>query len=257
MTIEIENLNAYYEGLQAVSDVSMSIPERAVTALIGPSGCGKSTLLRCINRMHEIVPGARVGGGVRLDGADLYAADADPVEVRARVGMVFQRPNPFPTMSIAENVLAGFRLRGERLSKADSESVIERALHSANLWDEVKDRLKRAGTSLSGGQQQRLCIARALASRPDVLLMDEPCSALDPASTQAIEDLIAMLRAEHTVVIVTHNLPQAARVADRVAFMATTETGDGGHLIEYGTTDEMFNHPVRSATQDYIAGRFG
>ncbi|MDR2620180.1 MAG: phosphate ABC transporter ATP-binding protein [Propionibacteriaceae bacterium] len=257
MTIAIEKLNAYYGELHAVAGVNMVIPERAVTALIGPSGCGKSTLLRCINRMHEIVPGASVVGSVRLDTADLYAPDADPVAVRARVGMVFQRPNPFPTMSIAENVLAGFRLRGERLSRSEAETKAEQALRSANLWDEVKDRLKSAGTSLSGGQQQRLCIARALASKPDVILMDEPCSALDPASTQAIEELLDTLRIEHTVVIVTHNLSQAARVADRVAFMATIGAGDGGHLIEYGTAQQMFHDPVQPATQDYIAGRFG
>jgi phosphate transport system ATP-binding protein len=257
VTIKIENLNAYYGALQAVADVSLTIQECAVTALIGASGCGKSTLLRCINRMHEIIPGALVSGVVRLNETNLYEPQADPVAVRARVGMVFQRPNPFPTMSIAENVLAGFRLRGERLSKTESQETVEHALSAANLWSEVKDRLKSPGTGLSGGQQQRLCIARALASRPDVLLMDEPCSALDPASTGAIEELLGELRLAHTVVIVTHNLSQAMRVADQVAFMATTSAANGGHLVEYGSSTQMFDHPAQSATQDYIAGRFG
>ncbi|HET6697953.1 MAG TPA: phosphate ABC transporter ATP-binding protein, partial [Nocardioidaceae bacterium] len=217
-SIDICDLSIFYGDFCAVEGVSMTIPARSVTALIGPSGCGKSTFLRSLNRMHEVVPGAQVEGKVLVEGQSLYDADVDPVEVRRRIGMVFQRPNPFPTMSIADNVLAGFRLNARRMSKASADGVVERSLRGANLWDEVKDRLDRPGGSLSGGQQQRLCIARAIAVEPEVLLMDEPCSALDPISTSAIEDLIHLLREDYTIVIVTHNMQQAARVSQETAF---------------------------------------
>ncbi len=235
----------------------MVIEPRAVTALIGPSGCGKSTFLRTLNRMHEVIPGARVEGQALMDGQDLYASGVDPVEVRRQVGMVFQRPNPFPTMSIADNVLAGVKLNNRRMAKSDADDLVERALRGANLWEEVKDRLDRPGSSISGGQQQRLCIARAIAVQPQVLLMDEPCSALDPISTLAIEDLIAELKADYTIVIVTHNMQQAARVSDTTGFFNIAGTGKPGRLIEMDNTEQMFSAPRNKATEDYISGRFG
>jgi len=255
--IDVNNLNVYYGDFLAVEDVSLSIEPKSVTAFIGPSGCGKSTFLRTLNRMHEVIPGARVEGEVLMDGVDLYASGIDPVAVRRHIGMVFQRPNPFPTMSIAENVLAGYRLNNKRMSTADAADLVESSLRGANLWEEVKDRLDKPGSSLSGGQQQRLCIARAIAIRPDVLLMDEPCSALDPISTLAIEDLMQELKEDYTIVIVTHNMQQAARVADRTAFFNIAGTGKPGKLIEMNDTRVMFSSPHEKATEDYISGRFG
>jgi phosphate transport system ATP-binding protein len=254
--IDVKDLNIYYGSFHAVDDVTMEVPPRSVTAFIGPSGCGKSTLLRSLNRMHEVIPGARVDGRVLLDGEDIYASAVDPVNVRRTIGMVFQRPNPFPTMSIKNNVVAGLRLAGARDRKKLDE-VAERALHAANLWTEVKDRLNRPGGGLSGGQQQRLCIARAIAVQPDVLLMDEPCSALDPISTLAIEDLIAQLKQDYTIVIVTHNMQQAARVSDQTAFFNLSGVGQPGRLVEVGPTEKIFSNPVEKATEDYISGRFG
>ena len=255
--IDVNNLNVYYSSFLAVEDVSLAIEPKSVTAFIGPSGCGKSTFLRTMNRMHEVIPGARVEGEVLMDGVNLYGSGIDPVAVRRHVGMVFQRPNPFPTMSIAENVLAGYRLSNKRVCKAESAELVESSLRGANLWEEVKDRLDKPGSSLSGGQQQRLCIARAIAIRPDVLLMDEPCSALDPISTLAIEDLMQELKEEYTIVIVTHNMQQAARVADRTAFFNIAGTGKPGKLIEMNDTRTMFSTPSEKATEDYISGRFG
>jgi phosphate transport system ATP-binding protein len=255
--IDVSDLDVYYGDFLAVEGVTMAIEPRSVTALIGPSGCGKSTFLRTLNRMHEVIPGARVEGKAVMDGQDLYAPDVDPVAVRRQVGMVFQRPNPFPTMSIKENVLAGVRLNNKRISKSDAEELVETSLQGANLWNEVKDRLDRPGSGLSGGQQQRLCIARAIAVKPQVLLMDEPCSALDPISTLAIEDLMAELKDEYTIVIVTHNMQQAARVSDRTAFFNIAGTGKPGKLIEMGDTATMFSSPTVQATEDYISGRFG
>jgi phosphate transport system ATP-binding protein len=254
--IDVSGLDVYYGDFKAVEDVSMTVQPRSVTAFIGPSGCGKSTLLRTLNRMHEVVPGGRVDGKVLLDDQDLYAAGVDPVAVRRTVGMVFQRPNPFPTMSIFDNVAAGLRLNGVK-KKAALEEVVERSLSRANLWNEVKDRLGKPGAGLSGGQQQRLCIARAIAVEPDVLLMDEPCSALDPISTLAIEDLIHQLKDRYTIIIVTHNMQQAARVSDRTAFFTIAGAGKPGRLIEMGETAEMFSRPTEKATEDYITGRFG
>jgi phosphate transport system ATP-binding protein len=254
--IDVSGLAVYYSDFKAVEDVSMTVQPRSVTAFIGPSGCGKSTLLRTLNRMHEVVPGGRVEGKVLLDDQDLYADGVDPVAVRRTVGMVFQRPNPFPTMSIFDNVAAGLRLNGVK-KKADLEEVVERSLSRANLWNEVKDRLGKPGAGLSGGQQQRLCIARAIAVEPDVLLMDEPCSALDPISTLAIEDLIHQLKDRYTIIIVTHNMQQAARVSDRTAFFTIAGAGQPGRLIEIGDTAEMFSRPTERATEDYITGRFG
>jgi len=254
--IDISDLNVFYGDFKAVEGVSMTVEPRSVTAFIGPSGCGKSTLLRTLNRMHEVIPGGRVEGTVRLDEQDLYAANVDPVSVRRTVGMVFQRPNPFPTMSIYDNVVAGLRLNGLKNRKALDEAA-ENSLNGANLWNEVKDRLKKPGAGLSGGQQQRLCIARAIAVRPQVLLMDEPCSALDPISTLAIEDLINELKSDYTIVIVTHNMQQAARVSDRTAFFNLVATGKPGRLVEVGDTTKIFNNPSERATEDYISGRFG
>ncbi len=254
--IDISGLDVFYGDFKAVEDVSMTVQPRSVTAFIGPSGCGKSTLLRTLNRMHEVIPGARVTGKVTLDDQDLYADGVDPVAVRRTVGMVFQRPNPFPTMSIYDNVAAGLRLNGVK-KKAVLDEVVERSLHHANLWNEVKDRLAKPGAGLSGGQQQRLCIARAIAVEPQVLLMDEPCSALDPISTLAIEDLIQQLKDEYTIIIVTHNMQQAARVSDRTAFFTISGAGRPGRLIEVGDTAEMFSRPAEKATEDYITGRFG
>ncbi|KQR11987.1 phosphate ABC transporter ATP-binding protein PstB [Cellulomonas sp. Leaf334] len=255
--IDVKDLNIFYGEFRAVADVEMAVEPRSVTAFIGPSGCGKSTFLRTLNRMHEVIPGAHVQGSVAMDGVDLYGADIDPVAVRRQVGMVFQRPNPFPTMSIAENVLAGIKLNNKRISKGDAQDVVEASLRGANLWNEVKDRLDRPGSGLSGGQQQRLCIARAIAVKPQVLLMDEPCSALDPISTLAIEDLIAELKSDYTIVIVTHNMQQAARVSDRTAFFNLAATGEPGRLVEIDDTATIFSSPRVQSTEDYISGRFG
>lgn len=255
--IETRDLNIFYGDFRAVADVSIDIEPRSVTAFIGPSGCGKSTVLRTLNRMHEVIPGAHVEGQVLLDGDDLYAPEVDPVLVRRQVGMVFQRANPFPTMSIRENVLAGIRLNNRRISKSEADDIVEQNLRGANLWNEVKDRLDAPGSGLSGGQQQRLCIARATAVRPDVLLMDEPCSALDPISTLAIEDLIEELKSDYTIVIVTHNMQQASRVSDRTAFFNIAGTGKPGRLIEYDDTRKIFSNPTKKETEDYISGRFG
>ncbi|OIV36892.1 phosphate ABC transporter ATP-binding protein [Mangrovactinospora gilvigrisea] len=253
--IDVDNLDAYYGKTKAVSGISMTVEPRSVTAFIGPSGCGKSTFLRTLNRMHEVIPGARVDGRVLLDDEDLYAPQVDPVAVRRTVGMVFQRPNPFPTMSVYENVAAGLKLNGVR--KADLDDVVEKSLRGANLWEEVKGRLKKPGAGLSGGQQQRLCIARAIAVEPAVLLMDEPCSALDPISTLAIEDLMGSLKERFTIVIVTHNMQQAARVSDRTAFFNLEGPGRPGTLIEMDATEKIFSNPGVKDTEDYISGRFG
>lgn len=255
--IDVEHLSVYYGKFKAVEDVSLSIAPRSVTAFIGPSGCGKSTVLRTLNRMHEVIPGAHVEGEVRLDGKNLYSPDVDPVLVRRQVGMVFQRPNPFPTMSIKENVLAGVRLNNHKLSKNDANDLVEKSLRGANLWKEVKDRLELPGSGLSGGQQQRLCIARTIAVSPEVILMDEPCSALDPISTLAIEDLIEELKSDYTIVIVTHNMQQASRVSDKTAFFNIADTGQPGKLIEFADTSTIFENPSEQATEDYISGRFG
>ncbi|MCI7671765.1 MAG: phosphate ABC transporter ATP-binding protein PstB [Schaalia hyovaginalis] len=255
--LDIKHEKIFYGGFLAVDDVTVQIPARAITALIGPSGCGKSTFLRTLNRMHEAIPGARVEGRVLIDGQDIYAKSVDPVQVRRHVGMVFQRPNPFPTMSIAENVLAGVTLNSRKLKKADAEELVEESLRGANLWNEVKDRLDKPGSSLSGGQQQRLCIARAIAVRPAVLLMDEPCSALDPISTLAIEDLMTELKDEYTIVIVTHNMQQAARVSQKTGFFNLEAAGRPGTLIEFDDTEKIFSRPAVKATEDYISGRFG
>ena len=255
--VDVENLNIYYSDFLAVEGVSMTIEPQSITALIGPSGCGKSTFLRSLNRMHEVIDGARVEGTVRLGGHDLYGPGVDPVAVRRKVGMVFQRPNPFPTMSIYDNVIAGQRLNAGRMRKSESDVIVERALRGANLWEEVKDRLDKPGSGLSGGQQQRLCIARATAVEPDVLLMDEPCSALDPISTLAIEQLMLELKENYTIVIVTHNMQQAARVSDRTGFFNIEGTGKPGRLIEIDDTTKIFSTPAEQATQDYVTGRFG
>ncbi|PJJ61930.1 phosphate ABC transporter ATP-binding protein PstB [Compostimonas suwonensis] len=255
--IQVNDLNVYYGDFLAVEGVSISIEPRTVTAFIGPSGCGKSTFLRTLNRMHEVIPGAHVEGEVMIDGNNLYAAGVDPVLVRRQVGMVFQRANPFPTMSIRDNVLAGVTLNNKRMSKSEGDALVEKSLQGANLWNEVKDRLHLPGSGLSGGQQQRLCIARAIAVSPDVLLMDEPCSALDPISTLAIEDLIEELKQEYTIVIVTHNMQQASRISDKTAFFNIAGTGKPGHLIEYDDTRTMFSNPSVQATEDYVSGRFG
>jgi len=256
-SIDISDLDIYYGDFLAVEGVSMTIPARSVTALIGPSGCGKSTFLRSLNRLHELVPGARVEGKVVIDGQSLYAPEVDPVEVRRQIGMVFQRPNPFPTMSIYENVLAGMRLNGGRLPRSVADDAVEKSLRSAHLWEEVKDRLSKPGMGLSGGQQQRLCIARAIAVEPQVLLMDEPCSALDPISTSAIEDLIGSLRSSYTIVIVTHNMQQAARVSQDTAFFNLAGVGRPGRLVEMSPTRQMFSNPDQESTEAYISGRFG
>lgn len=248
--MRVEDLSVYYGKVQAVKHVTMSIRTQKVTALIGPSGCGKSTFIRCLNRMHELTPGARVEGNVLLDEQTLYGSGVDPVDVRRRVGMVFQKPNPFPNMSVRDNVIAGFKLSGVRDRKTLDE-VAEKSLRGAALWDEVKDNLQKSGASLSGGQQQRLCIARALAVNPEVLLMDEPCSALDPIATAKIEELIHELKEQVTIVIVTHNMQQAARVSDFTAFFYL------GELVEFGETGKLFTAPEKRQTEDYITGRFG
>jgi phosphate transport system ATP-binding protein len=254
--IDVSGLTAFYGSHRAIDDISMSVEPRSVTAFIGPSGCGKSTFLRTLNRMHEVTPGGRVDGKVMLDDEDLYGSQVDPVAVRRTIGMVFQRPNPFPTMSIYDNVAAGLRLNGQK-KKRELDETVERSLKGANLWNEVKDRLNKPGSGLSGGQQQRLCIARAIAVQPQVLLMDEPCSALDPISTLAIEDLIAELKSRFTIVIVTHNMQQAARVSDRTAFFNLSAVGEPGRLIEIDETERIFSNPSVQATEDYISGRFG
>jgi phosphate transport system ATP-binding protein len=254
---EAKNLNLYYGDFHAVRDLTMTIQANQVTALIGSSGCGKTTVLRSLNRMHELTPGARVEGEVVLDDQDIYAPTVDPVEVRRLVGMVFQAPNPFPTMSVYENAAAGLTLNRKGISKADKDEVVERSLRGANLWDEVKDRLDRPGSGLSGGQQQRLCIARAIAVEPEVLLMDEPCSALDPIATLAIEDLIEDLKQRYTIVIVTHNMQQAARASDVTAFLNLEASGKPGRLIEMGPTVKIFTRPEQKETEDYVSGRFG
>jgi len=253
--IRVRELSAWYGRQQAIGGVTLDMLQRHVTAIIGPSGCGKSTLIRCLNRLHEVIPGARVRGAVSLGGINVYDPSVDPVALRRVVGMVFQRPNPFPTMSVFDNAVAGLKLAG-RTSRAVLTEVAERSLRRAALWDEVKDKLHANGTSLSGGQQQRLCIARALAVEPEALLMDEPCSALDPIATLRIEELIRELRQELTIVIVTHNMQQAARVSDRTAFLLAG-TDRVGELVEVGDTKELFTNPRDRRTEDYITGRFG
>jgi phosphate transport system ATP-binding protein len=248
-SVKLEHLSAFYGDNQAVNGVTLEFRANEVTAIIGPSGCGKSTLVRCINRMHEEIPGARVEGSVTLDGEDIYGAGADPVAVRAAIGMVFQKPNPFPTMSVFDNVAAGLRLTGRK--GRDVARRVESALSGAGLWEEVKDRLGKPGSALSGGQQQRLCIARAIAVEPEVILMDEPCSALDPQSTLRIEELISELKTRYTIAIVTHNMQQAARVADSTAFMLN------GELVEFAPTGKIFTNPSDKRTEDYVTGRFG
>jgi phosphate transport system ATP-binding protein len=245
------HLSAYFGTTRALHDISLAFPNNVLTAIIGPSGCGKSTLVRCLNRMHEVVPGARVEGEVLLDGENIYGSGVDAVQVRRRVGMVFQKPTPFPTMSIEDNVAAGLKLNGITLARTDRDRLVEQSLRRAALWEEVKDRLGRPGASLSGGQQQRLCVARALAVEPEVLLMDEPCSALDPISTARIEELLLELKESYTIIIVTHNMQQAARCSDFTAFMYA------GDLIEFGETKQIFTNPTRRETEDYITGRFG
>jgi phosphate transport system ATP-binding protein len=255
--IEVTDLKLYYGSFLAVEDVSMSIARNKATALIGASGCGKSTFLRSLNRMHELVPGARAEGSVLLESEDIYAPTVDPVSVRRRVGMVFQAPNPFPTMSIYDNVAAGLKLNTRRIKKSDLDGVVERSLRGANLWEEVKNRLNKSGSGLSGGQQQRLCIARAIAVEPEVLLMDEPASALDPISTLAIEDLVQELKQDYTIVIVTHNMQQASRASDITGFFNIDAAGQPGRLIEMGPTEKIFTNPENKATEDYVSGRFG
>ena len=256
VVFEVRDLSVRYSGVLAVDDVSLDVVATQITALIGPSGCGKSTLLRSFNRMNDLIPGAQVGGRLAYHGHDLYESDVDPVEVRRRIGMVFQRPNPFPK-SVFDNVAFGPRIMGRRKGL---DEVVERALHQAALWDEVKGKLKQSAFALSGGQQQRLCIARCLAVEPDVILMDEPCSALDPIATARIEDLMADLKRDYTIVIVTHNMQQAARVSDMTAFMTTDVRDDShrvGHLVEYDATDKIFTNPSDPRTEGYITGRFG
>ena len=255
--IDVEDLNAYYGDFLAVEGASITMAPLTVTAFIGPSGCGKSTVLRTLNRMHEVILGGRITGTVRLDGQDVYGPGVDPVNVRRSIGMVFQQPNPFPTMTVYDNVAAGYALAGVHKSKNDMDGIVESCLKRTNLWEEVKDRLDGPGIALSGGQQQRLCIARAIAIEPTVLLMDEPCSALDPISTQAIEDLIDDLKASYTIVIVTHNMQQAARISDRTAFFNLAATGQPGRLVEYADTAKLFSTPQQQSTEDYVSGRFG
>src|SRR5215469_12982491 len=246
-----KHLNAFFHATRAVKDINLNFPEGNVTAIIGPSGCGKSTMVRCLNRMHEVVPGARAEGEVLLDGENIYDVGVDPVQVRRRIGMVFQKPTPFPTMSIEDNVAAGLTLNSVGVGRAERDRIVEKSLRQAALWEEVKDHLRRPGGSLSGGQQQRLCVARALAVEPEVLLMDEPCSALDPISTARIEELLLELKSNYTIVIVTHYMQQAARTSDYTAFLYQ------GDLIEFGETKQIFTNPTRRETEDYITGRFG
>ncbi len=253
--LSVTDLDFYYGDFQALAGVTVGVKERATTAFIGPSGCGKSTFLRCFNRMNDLIPGTRLTGRITLDGEDIYAPGVDPVDLRRRVGMIFQQPNPFP-MSIYDNVAYGPRLHGVK-KKARLDDIVQQSLERANVWREVKDILGRGGLTLSGGQQQRLCIARVLAVRPDVLLMDEPCSAIDPTSVQKIEDLMAELESEITIVIVTHNMQQAARVSQFTAFFLQEETNEPAELVEYGRTAELFTSPEDKRTEDYITGRFG
>jgi phosphate transport system ATP-binding protein len=255
--LEIDNLSAWFGSHQVIAGIDLAVDAKQVTALIGPSGCGKSTLLRCLNRMHETIPGARSEGRILLDGADVNGRGVDPVAIRRTIGMVFQRPNPFPSMSIYDNVVAGIKLNGGRRPKVDLDEVAERSLTQAGLWGEVRNRLRSPGARLSGGQQQRLCIARAIAIEPEVLLMDEPCSALDPASTLRIEDLIREIKDRYTVVIVTHNMQQASRVSDVTAFMTIPTEGAPGSLVEVGPTSKIFTKPDDPATEAYVTGRFG
>ncbi|MEU4559881.1 phosphate ABC transporter ATP-binding protein PstB [Actinoplanes sp. NPDC023936] len=254
--IEASNVSSYYGSFKAIDSVSMTVEPKTITALIGPSGCGKSTFLRSINRMHEVLPNARIEGRLTIDDQNIYDPDVDVTAVRRMIGMVFQRPNPFPTMSIYENAVAGLKLNGVK-KKSILDEAAEKSLRSANLWDEVKDRLDRPGAGLSGGQQQRLCIARTIAVEPQVVLMDEPCSALDPISTLAIEDLMFKLKDRFTIIIVTHNMQQAARVSDKTGFFSIDKTGDPGRLIEYDDTQKIFSNPSQKKTEDYITGRFG
>lgn len=254
--LDLRDVNIHYGDFHAVQNVDLQVPPRSVTSFIGPSGCGKSTVLRSLNRMHEVIPGAYVEGEILLDGENIYDRRIDPVAVRNTIGMVFQKANPFPTMSIEENVVAGLKLSGMKNRKKLAE-VAEKSLRGANLWEEVKDRLDKPGGGLSGGQQQRLCIARAIAVEPEVLLMDEPCSALDPISTLAVEDLIHELKEDFTIVIVTHNMQQAARVSDQTAFFSLEAAGRPGQLVEVGPTKKIFESPERQETEDYISGRFG
>jgi phosphate transport system ATP-binding protein len=254
--IEASNVSSYYGSFKAIHNISMTVEPKTITALIGPSGCGKSTFLRSINRMHEVLPNARIEGRLTIDDQNIYDSDVDVTAVRRMIGMVFQRPNPFPTMSIYENVVAGLKLNGVR-KKSLLDEAAEKSLKSANLWDEVKDRLARPGAGLSGGQQQRLCIARTIAVQPQVVLMDEPCSALDPISTLAIEDLMFKLKDQFTIIIVTHNMQQAARVSDKTGFFSIDKTGEPGRLIEYDDTQKIFSNPTEKKTEDYITGRFG
>ena len=255
-TVEVKDLSAYYGNFRAIKHVSIDIAANRVTAIIGPSGCGKSTLVRCLNRMHEVTPGAHAEGSVHINGEDIYAAGADPVKTRRRIGMVFQRPNPFPTMSIFDNVAAGLRLNRVWSSRRQMTEVVQKSLEQAALWDEIKDKLNQNATNLSGGQQQRLCIARALAVEPEVILMDEPCSALDPIATLRIEELMRELTKDYTIVIVTHNMQQAARVSDSTAVMMMADDR-AGELVEFGPTPEIFTNPRDKRTEGYITGRFG
>jgi len=255
VALSIRDLDIYYGSYKAVEGVTMDLPRHAVTAIIGPSGCGKSTVLRCLNRMHEVAPGARATGTVTLEGQDIYASGVDPVQVRRRIGMLFQRPNPFPTMSIYDNVISGLKLNGRHPKSVLSETV-ERTLRQVGLWDEVKGTLGKSAADLSGGQQQRLCLARCLAVTPDVILMDEPCSALDPIATLKIEELMRELQTQYTIVIVTHNMQQAGRVADRTAFFMLDDNHRGS-LVEYGETEQIFTNPRNKRTEEYVTGRFG
>jgi len=255
IALSIEDLNMYYGSTLAVEGVSMKIPKHAITAIIGPSGCGKSTVIRCLNRMHEVIPGARATGKVMLEGEDIYGSGVDPVQVRRRIGMLFQRPNPFPTMSIYDNVVSGLKLNGRR-PKSELDGIVERSLQEVGLWDEVKGTLGKSAADLSGGQQQRLCLARCLAVTPEVILMDEPCSALDPIATLRIEELMRELESQYTIVIVTHNMQQAGRVADRTAFFMLNEKRHGS-LVEYGPTEQIFTSPRDKRTEEYVTGRFG
>ncbi len=254
--VDVRNLNAYYGKTQAIGDINIAFQPNVITALIGPSGCGKSTLIRCLNRMHEVVKGAYAQGEVLIDSENIYAPEADPVRVRRRIGMVFQKPNPFPTMSIYDNVLGGLKLNGGPKRSAKYDEIVEAALVSVALWDEVKTKLHSSGIALSGGQQQRLCIARAIAVEPEVLLLDEPCSALDPIATLKVEELLQELRTRYTIILVTHNMQQAARVSERTAFLLADERRIG-HLIEYNQTPKIFTRPSDKRTEDYISGRFG
>jgi phosphate transport system ATP-binding protein len=253
-TLSSEDISVWFGQRQVLSDVNLTFPANKVTALIGPSGCGKSTFIRTLNRMHELIPSAGLSGSVFLDGEDIYGEDYDAVTVRIKIGMVFQKPNPFPTMSIKDNILSGLRLSGRKIGNA--EELVETSLRRASIWNEVKDRLNDQAISLSGGQQQRLCIARSLAMDPEVLLMDEPCSALDPGSTRRIEETIKELRSSMTIVIVTHNMQQAQRVSDQTAFFLADDNTPGG-VVEFGATDQIFNGPIDQRTNDYVNGHFG